>query len=81
MNVTGDTFVVPLNSAGKPPAAVPLLFKQVQDVEDKNMRPRLLQSRVDECTPSNLPKLPLKAKRMSHDKKQLEDIKEAAMGF
>ena len=81
VNVTIDTFVVLLNLATKPPAAVPLLFTRVQDVEDKNMRSRLLQIRVDECTPFTLPKLPLKTERMFNDKKELEHIKEDAMGF
>ena len=81
MFVTGDNFVVPLSSAAQPPAADPLLFTKVQDFEDKNMRTRLVRIRIDECTPSNLPKMPLKARCMSNDKEHLEDIKEAAIVF
>ena len=66
VSVTGDTFVVALNSAAQPSTSVPLHFTQVQDFENKNMRSRLLQIKVDGCPPFNFPKLSLKAKRMSN---------------
>ena len=66
VNVIDDNFVVPLNSAEQPPAAVLLQFARIEDAEDKIMRQTLLHLKVYGCPPSNFPKLPLKDEDMSN---------------